>query len=85
MENISSKWCNIGELIDLSVSSLENIATEYRDKPVECCRAVLRQWLQNPPKEYPTTWRGLLELLEDCELGQVVSDLKNVLSESNID
>ena len=84
MDNISSHWRDIGELIGLSVSNLKNIATEHQDKPLECCRAVLCHWLENPPKDYPITWRGLLELLEDCQLGQVVSELKNVLSKSNV-
>ena len=63
MERISSNWQDIGVLIGLFVSNLENIATEHRDKPLECCRAVLGCWLENPPKEYPITWRQLLELL----------------------
>ena len=84
MDNISSHWRDVGELIGLSVSNLENIATKHRDSPLECCRAVLSHWLKNPPKEYPITWRGLLELLEDCRLGQVVSDLKIVLSKSDL-
>ena len=82
MERISSKWRDLGVLIGLSVSDLDNIATEHRDKPLECCRAVVGRWLSNPPKEYPITWRGLFELLEDCKLGQVVSELDIVLSKS---
>ena len=85
MDNVSSNWRDIGELIGLSVPTLRNIATEHRDKPLECCRAVLCHWLENPPSEYPITWRGLIELLKDCKLGQVVSELKSVLSESNIE
>ena len=84
MDNVSSHWRDIGELIGLSVSNLKNIATKHRDNPLECCRAVLCHWLENPPKEYPITWRGLLELLEDSRLGQVVSELKIVLSKSDL-
>lgn len=85
MERISPSWRDIGELIDLSASSLENIATEHRDKPLECCRGVLNRWLENPPTDYPITWRGLFQLLEDCKLGQVVSELKIVLRKSNLE
>ena len=85
MENISSNWRGIGELIGLSVSALRNIATEYRDKPLECCRAVLGHWLENPPTEYPITWRGLIELLKDSKLGQVVFELQSVLRETNLE
>ena len=85
MENISPNWRDIGELIGLPVSALRNIATEHRDKPLDCCRAVLGHWLENPPKEYPITWKGLIELLKDCKLGQVVSELRSILSETKLD
>ena len=85
MEHISSRWRDVGELIDLSVPTLTTIATEYRDKPLECCRAVLCHWLENPPTEYPLTWEKLIELLTDCKLGQVVSELQRVLSRTNFE
>ena len=85
MEEIKSKWRDIGELIGLSFQQLECMTGEYRDKHIDCCRAVLGHWLENPPKGYPITWRGLIELLQDSELGQVVSELKKVLSKSNLE
>ena len=80
MEKISHKWRDIGELLDIPHSELESIAMKYRGDPKECCRAVLVQWLDNPPPAYPTTWQGLIDLLEDSQLSQVVSELRNVLS-----
>ena len=85
MERISPSWRDIGELTDLSASDLKNIATEHHNIPLECCRDVLNRWLENPPTGYPITWRGLFELLEDCKLCQVVSELKTVLSKSNFE
>ena len=83
MERISFKWRDVGELL-LSFEQLHCIAEEHRDKHMDCCRAVLHHWLENPPEEYPITWRGLIELLQDSELGQVVAELKNALRKSNI-
>ena len=76
MENISYKWRTIGELLGLPFSKLENLAMEHCYKPEHCCRSVLGYWLDNPPPRYPTTWRGLIELLEDSQLGQIVHQLK---------
>jgi hypothetical protein len=84
MERVSNKWRDIGELIGLSFQQLECMASEHRGKHTDCCRAVLGSWLEAPPEEYPITWRGLIELLQDSELGQVVSELKNALSKSNV-
>ena len=83
MDKIAYKWRTLGELLDLSFSKLQNLATEHREKPNECCRAVLGQWLNNPPPDYPTTWQGLLELLDDSQLGQVVMELKVILGKAS--
>ena len=79
MENISYKWRTIGELIGLSFSKLEGLAMEHHDKPEQCCRSVLGCWLENPPPRYPTMWQGLIELLEDSQLGEIVSQLRTAL------
>jgi hypothetical protein len=84
MEEIDTKWRDIGLLLGLSLTQLESIEIEYRDKPTECCRAVLGKWLENPPDEYPITWNGLIDLLEDCKLTQAVKELKSVLSKANL-
>ena len=81
-ENIAHKWRTIGELLDMTNSKLQSLADEHRDKLEECCRAVLGHWLENPPLEYPTTWQGLIDLLEDSQLGQVVTQLRTALSKA---
>ena len=83
-DKISHKWRDIGELIGLSYPELDNLSEKHRGDPKECCRAVLGQWLNNPPPDYPTTWQGLLELLEDSQLTQVVSELRNVLQKAKL-
>lgn len=47
----------------------------------ECCRDIVNMWLQNETEgEYPVTWQGLNELLEDHELSQLVMKLKQRIS-----
>ena len=79
MDNISYKWRIIGELLGLPFPKLESIAMEHRDKPENCCRSVLGQWLDNPSPRYPATWQGLLELLEDGKLGEIATQLRTAL------
>ena len=83
MDSISYKWRNIGELVGLPYSKLENLAEEHRDKADRCCRSVLGYWLDDPPPRYPTTWHGLIELLEDSQLGEIVSQLRTVLPKAD--
>ena len=84
LENISYKWRTIGELLGLPFSKLESLAMEHRDKPEHCCRSVLGNWLDNPHPRYPTTWQGLIELLEDSQLSQIVHRLRVALDKANL-
>ena len=84
MDRITHEWRTLGELLNFPFSKLENIVAHHRDNPKECCRAVIGQWLDNPPANYPTTWLGLLELLEDSQLGQVVAELRAVLDKASL-
>ena len=81
-DKISHKWRDIGSLSGLSLSELATISELFPNDSKKCCRAVLGQWLDNPPPNYPTTWQGLLELLEDSQLGHIVSELRNLVYKS---
>ena len=83
MNRISAKWRKIGKLLDLSAAQLQGIATEHLGNQEDCCSAVLLKWMENPPHEYPVSWEGLMELLEDSELSQVVEELKTALRETS--
>ena len=67
--------------IDIPQSELQSTSMKYHGDPKEYCRAVTVQWstVLNST-DYPKTWQGLIDLLEDCQLGQVVSELRNVLT-----
>ena len=68
MHKIENKWRDIGQVLGNSISQLDDMSSEHQGNSRECCRAVLDQWLTNPPPDYPATWNGLIELLEDCQL-----------------
>ena len=84
MDKIAYKWRTLGELLGLPFSKLQSLSAEHQNRPEDCCRAALGQWLDNPPSDYPITWEGLLELLEDSQLGQVVAELRNVLDKAKL-
>ena len=84
MDKIENKWRDIGQVLGNSIPQLDGMSTEYRGNSRECCRAVLGRWLDNPPPDYPATWNGLIELLEDCQLSRVVSELKTVLRKADL-
>ena len=79
VQNICPKWRQIGNMLNISDSLLESILSQYRGDLEECCYAVLRQWLDNGSPDYPLTWEGLLELLEDADCAQVGEELRDAL------
>ena len=82
IEKVAYKWRTIGELLGLTYSKLQSLADEYQQEPNECCRAVLGLWLNNPPLDYPATWQGLIDLLEDSQLGKVTTELRTILNKT---
>ena len=84
MDMIGNKWRTVGHQLGLLPSQLEGIASQFSNNATECCRAVLGEWLENPPPDYPVTWDGLMELLEDCKLTQVAVKLESALTEAKL-
>ena len=74
---IVHKWRDIGGLVEVPWQQLDAWAKEKDAR--ECCEVVLSHWLDHPPHNYPTTWEGLYELLEDSELSQAAADLKQAV------
>ena len=75
-QSIIHKWRDVGDLV-VPRQQLEVWAREKDAKA--CCTAVLSHWLDHPTRHYPATWKGLYELLDDSELGQVATELKQAV------
>ena len=76
---MSSKWHDVGDLLEVGSSRQEGIHM-HRGRDVRlCCRDVLEDWLQTEKPSYPTNWEGLLLLLKDLELNDVAKNLKEAL------
>ena len=78
VRSISSKWRNIGNLLGVSHAVLETIYSRYQDLE-EYCDAVLRNWLDNGSTDYPSTWNGLIKLLDDADCAQVAETLRQFI------
>lgn len=78
-KQIFLKWRDIGILLEIPWQVLEDWQRTKQSSEV-CCDAVINHWLNNPTEEYPATWEGLYDLLEDCELDVVASNLKKAVA-----
>ena len=78
IKSIAPQWKTIGDLMDFDDdgNKVDLIANEHKeDGPVACCRKVFTLWL----KGTHATWRNLIDLLNDCEMGELVQEIKNAL------
>ena len=75
---IAHKWKEIATLL-----GLEQVI-EGKDC-YDCITNVLRQWCDNAcqlpnARDYPKSWQGLINLLDDVQLGEVTKELKKALT-----
>ena len=80
-ELICDKWRLIGDLLHIP-SSVLDLWRKTLGNPMDCIRQVLTRWLvgtKDSPPVYPVSWEGLYELLDDAELTEVVTSLKEAI------
>ena len=78
IDSIAPHWKRLGILMDFDDdgNKVDLIANEYKqDGPVACCQEVFKLWL----KGTNATWRNLIDLLNDCEMGELLHEIKNAL------
>ena len=78
-DKISPKWIEAGDLLGLSSERLKGIDLQHRGDVGMCIRDVLVDWLHENKGSYPTTWEGVVQLLEDMELSAIAQLLKIAL------
>ena len=61
VDRIKDKWRDIGRLARIPADELDSLSPH---SATERCTAVLEKWMRAPPKDYPGTWEGLMELFE---------------------
>ena len=76
-QSIMHRWRDIGDLV-VPRQQLEVWASDNWDAKARCAN-ILSYWLDHPSRHYPATWEGLYELLDDSELGQVATELKQAV------
>ena len=81
---VAHRWRQIATRLGFKLGEIESIDAHYR---TNYCRVtiVLDLWFENVRSlpnagRYPKSWQGLINLLEDAELGEVAEELKKALS-----
>ena len=78
-EKISPRWEEAGDLLGLTTERLKGIEVHRRGDVGMCCRDVLVDWLRENQGDYPATWEGVVQLLQDMDLSAAAQLLKIAL------
>ncbi len=80
ISELSPKWSDISDLLVFSTARIQQIRQDNSGVQ-DRCKEVMRLWLDSEEGayRYPTTWEGLIELLEDIELSTLASDIRKVV------
>ena len=80
---VSGKWKMFGVLVGQDWNQLVGWESELRNTSCACWSKVMVSWLEGDGGlhecKYPTTWRGVLDLLADADFSEVASKLERVL------
>ena len=79
LDEISSRWTEVGDLVGLSPAHLEGIEMDRLRVSKLCCRDVLHDWIQDNQGSYPVSWEGLICLLKDMNLTVLAEELENAV------
>ena len=80
VNKVSSRWMTFGYRFDREPDELEALEDEYSRNAKRCWCKVMQLWLgEGGTSEYPTTWEGMVVVLEDVEFSSVARELERAL------
>ena len=87
IESISSKWQDLATLVGLSMSQMDGIQKQSLLETEQCCLRVFDHWIISNREftNYPITWSGLQELLEDIGHRALAKQMKTALQRVGIE
>ena len=78
IDTVCNEWRKIGKILHIPAAKLQTWKQTNHD-PHVCCDKVFSFWFQNPPEDYPLTWDGFIDLLEDVPFEGLAKELKEAL------
>lgn len=84
-DKIAHKWNRIATRLGFELGEINSIESNYPHSDYKRVTAVFEVWFENAiglpnADKYPKSWHGLINLLQDAELGEVATELYTALS-----
>lgn len=79
-KRVCSKWRNFGRRFKRDEGELDAIEQRCLGIPEECWCRLMNEWLnEGGTNDYPITWKGVIDVLEDVHCYDVARQLEKVL------
>jgi hypothetical protein len=85
---IGHKWEDIATRLGLG-GEISAIKQDSHYQTSLCIKVLFKKWFENATRlpnarDYPKSWRGLINLLNDVQLGEVAKELERALSSQTV-
>ena len=82
LEGAGSRWERIAIRLYFEQNRISQIWTDSQSNTGQACCSVFGQWLEGKDGlRTPRTWRTVIKVLKESDLGQLADELKEVLQE----
>lgn len=80
IQRTSTKWREIGVLINIESNMLDEYWKESQSTATRCWEKVMQAWMNGQGQEdYPITWEGLYSILTDVHSANIAQDLRKAV------
>ncbi len=84
-DKVSSKWWDLGILLTIEQALLDGWDSQYLKNASRCWDKVMDTWITSRGTgDYPSTWEGVYQLLEDINCGKFVDALREAVTHAII-
>ena len=85
VSRVSSRWESFGYRLDLPQNMLDAWREECLNNSARCWLKVMHHWLTGgDTPDYPATWDGLYEMLEDVEYFEMAQQLREAVLSAKV-
>ena len=77
VQALAKKWKTLGDYLEINSAVLDNFETKYKCDQLECCREVMKTWIEQ--REESPTWEDLHMLLVDFNCIDVANGLMKAI------
>ena len=77
ISRVAAKWETVATRLHFEGHDIERIEKDHHNQSLDACRTMFIEWLEGNCRK-PTTWKTVIKVLEEAELAEVASDLRDV-------